>query len=396
MVSRFTFLFALLALSVSFAFAGESPAATPSSPAAPVAPASILPAQFAGWRISGLIRSSQDPAVADSVNAALLKEYGLTDFESGTYIREDGRKVGLKAIRFADASGAYGAFTYYKMPQMLKESIPDQGSSLNERVLFYRGNILVDAIFEKLSAMSTASLRELSQALPLPAGNAGNLPILPAYLPKSGYVKNTAKYVMGPVGLDKIGAPLSSQLVDFNASAEVALGSYQTSSGVGTLMLIAYPTPQLAAEHLRRIDAANQPNAQPQSGSPIAIAGPLFDKRTGPIVVIATGAVSQSEARALLSAVNYEADVTWNENTYQGKKNSLPNLLLNVFLLCGILIVFAGVAGLAFGGIRIFFNHILPERVLHREVPSDFISLNLSEGQEETSDSKVSPSIKAV
>ena len=300
----------LLALSVGSALAGESPTATAPSPLP-----SILPAQFAGWHISGSIQTSKDPAVADSVNADLLKEYGLTDFESGTYTGEDGRKVALKAIRFADASGAYGAFTYYKMPQMLKESIPDQGSSLNERVLFYRGNILVDAVFEKLSAMSAASLRELSQALPRPAGNAGNLPSLPAYLPKSGYVKNTAKYVMGPVGLDKISAPLSAQLVDFNTSAEVAMGTYQTSGGVATLMLIAYPTPQLAAEHLRRIDAANQPNAQPQSGSPIAIAGPMFDKRTGPMVVIATGVVSQAEARALLSAVNYEADVTWNENT---------------------------------------------------------------------------------
>ncbi len=363
-----------LALSLGSALAGESPAATP--------PPSILPAQFAGWHISGSIQTSKDPAVADSVNADLLKEYGLTDFESGTYTGEDGRKVALKAIRFADASGAYGAFTYYKMPQMLKESIPDQGSSLNERVLFYRGNILVDAVFEKLSAMSAASLRELSQALPRPAGNAGNLPSLPAYLPKSGYVKNTAKYVMGPVGLDRIRAPLSAQLVDFNASAEVAMGTYQTSGGVVTLMLIAYPTPQLAAEHLRRIDAANQPNTQPQSGSPITIAGPMFDKRTGPMVVIATGAVSQAEARALLSAVNYEADVTWNENTYQNKKNNLANLLLNVFLLCGILMVFAGVAGLAFGGIRIFFNRILPERILHREQDADFISLNLSEGQD--------------
>ena len=54
-----------------------------------------------------------------------------------------------------------------------------------------------------------------------------------AYLPKSGYVKNTAKYVMGPVGLEKISAPLSAQLVDFNASAEVALGTYQTSDGAG-------------------------------------------------------------------------------------------------------------------------------------------------------------------
>ena len=186
----------------------------------------------------------------------------MTDFESGTYTRDDGRKVALKAIRFADASGAYGAFTYYKMPQMLKESIPDQGASLNERVLFYRGNILVDAVFEKLSAMSAAELRDLSEALPQPAGNTRNLPILPQYLPKSGYVKNTAKYVVGPVGLEKISAPLSAQLVDFSSNAEVALGNYQTADGIATLMLIEYPTPQLAAEHLRQIDAANQANAQ--------------------------------------------------------------------------------------------------------------------------------------
>jgi hypothetical protein len=390
MVTKFMSVLMLLLWGLGAAFAGESPAATlPSSPP-------ILPPQFAGWHVSGSTKTSKDPAVADSVNAALLKEYGLTDFESGTYTRDDGRKVVIKAIRFADASGAYGAFTYYKMPQMLKESIPDQASSLNERVLFYRGNILVDAVFEKLSAMSAAELRDLSETLPRPAGNTGNLPSLPQYLPKSDYVKNTAKYVVGPVGLEKIGAPLSAQLVDFNSSAEVALGTYQTADGVATLMLIAYPTPQLAAEHLRKIDAANQASAQPQAGSPIAIAGPILDKRTGPMLVIASGTISRGEARALLSSVNYEADVTWNENTYQGKKNNIGNLLLNVFLLCGILIVFASVAGLAFGGIRIFFNHILPEKVLHREKDTDFISLNLSEGQDGASDSKVSPSIKAV
>jgi uncharacterized protein DUF6599 len=395
MVTKFISTLIFLILALGAAFAGESPAATQATKPAQAAQASILPPQFAGWRVSGSTKISKDPAVADSVNAALLKEYGLTDFESATYTRDDGRKVALKGIRFADASGAYGAFTYYKMPQMLTESIPDQGASLNERVLFYRGNILVDAVFEKLTAMSAAELRDLSETLPLPSGNTRNLPILPQYLPKSGYLKNTAKYVVGPVGLEKISAPLSAPLVDFNASAEVALGNYQTADGVATLILIEYPTPQLAAEHLRQIDA-NQSNAQAQAGSPTAIAGPIFDKRTGPMVVIATGTLSPREARALLSGVNYEADVNWTENTYQGKKNNLANLLLNVFLLCGILIVFAGVAGLAFGGIRIFFNHILPEKVLHRQKDMDFISLNLSEGQDGAADSKVSPSIKAV
>jgi len=355
----------------------------------------LLPPQFSGWQISGAPQTSIDPAAADAPNAGLLKEYGFTDLESATYTRDDGRKLTLKAARFSDASGAYGAFTYYKLPQMLKETIPDQAASLNERVLFYRGNILVDVVFEKLSAMSAAELRELSQALPLPAGSSRNLPSLPAYLPKLGYVKNTAKYVVGPVGLERISSPLPAQLVDFSVSSEVALGTYQTSDGQATLILISYPTPQIAAEHLRQIDAARLPNPQqPGSGATLNI-GPVFDKRTGPILVIATGAISSDDAKSLLSAVNYEADVTWNENTYTGKKNNLGNLLLNIFMLCAILMAFSAVAGLAFGGIRIFFNRILPESLLHRKKEVEFISLNLSEGDEAVTNSNVSSSIKA-
>jgi len=355
----------------------------------------LLPPQFSGWQISGAPQTSIDPAAADAPNAGLLKEYGFTDLESATYTRDDGRKLTLKAARFSDASGAYGAFTYYKLPQMLKETIPDQAASLNERVLFYRGNILVDVVFEKLSAMSAAELRELSQALPLPAGSSRNLPSLPAYLPKLGYVKNTAKYVVGPVGLERISSPLPAQLVDFSVSSEVALGTYQTSDGQATLILISYPTPQIAAEHLRQIDAARLPNPQqPGSGATLNI-GPVFDKRTGPILVIATGAISSDDAKSLLSAVNYEADITWNENTYTGKKNNLGNLLLNIFMLCAILMAFSAVAGLAFGGIRIFFNRILPESLLHRKKEVEFISLNLSEGDEAVTNSNVSSSIKA-
>ncbi len=146
------------------AFAGEGPRAP------------LLPKQFGGWQISGAAKPSTDPALADPINPALLKEYGFTDFESANYVRDDGRKLSVKAARFNDATGAYGAFTFYRMPQMIVEKIGDQGTSLNERVLFLRGNILVDAVFARLSAMSAAELRELASNLPLPPGNAANAP----------------------------------------------------------------------------------------------------------------------------------------------------------------------------------------------------------------------------
>jgi hypothetical protein len=334
----------------------------------------LLPAQFGGWQISGAPQISKDPAAADPVNATVLKEYGFTDFESANYTGDDGRKLAVKAARFVDASGAYGAFTYYKMPQMLVEKIGGQGASLNERVLFYQGNVLVDAVFSRLTAMSAAELRELAGDLPVASDTASKLPGLPAYLPKDSYVKNSAKYVLGPVTLDKLNAPLPAPLVGFNAGAEVVLGNYATSEGEATLMLIAYPTPQIAAEHLRRIDSQQKAPSSPATSTAL-----VADKRTGPIVAVVSGPASQSEAKSLLGSVNYDADVTWNQNTFFNQKNNLANLLVNVVILCGVLLGIMLVAGLAFGGVRVMARRVFPSQVFGRAEDVEFISLHLEE-----------------
>jgi hypothetical protein len=355
------------------------------APAAPVkaAPAPILPKEFGGWQIGGSIQTSPDPAAADPTNPAVLKEYGFTDFAAGTYTRDDGRKLTLRAARFGDASGAYGAFTFYKQPEMLNEKIGDQGSSLNNRVLFYRGNVLVDALFDKLSVMSAAELRELASDIPMPQGGARNLPSLPTYLPKQAYVKNTAKYIVGPATLDKIGSPISSQLADFGAGAEIVQGTYESSGGEATLVLISYPTPQIAAEHLRRIDAAHVPNPQPgASAPPVVDVGTFFDKRSGPIVAVAAGPFSPSEAKSLLASVHYDADVTWNENTFFDKKNNLANLLWNTIILCAVLMGITIAAGFAFGGVRVLLARVLSAR--RGDDGTEFIALHLDRAAPES------------
>ena len=349
-------------------------------------PPPILPSQFAGWQMKDSVTKSTDPSSADATNAPVLREYGFERLESATYIRNDGRKLAVKAAVFNDASGAYGAFTYYKTPIMLNEKIGGQASSLNNRVLFYQGNVLVDAVFDKLSVMSAAELRELASVIPGPAGNARNLPTLPTYLPKESYQKNSAKYILGPVTLDRVGSPLSSAMVDFKSGAEVVIGKYQAKAGDSTLMLIEYPTPQIAAEKLRQIDASHQATTQQSAGSPSLIdVAPFFDKRTGPIIVIASGPLAMSEANSLMGAVSYEADVTWNENTYVTKKDNLANLLFNVIVLCGIVVGVSLVAGLAFGGFRILMKRLFPERVFDRPDDMEIISLHLGDTLEQAS-----------
>jgi hypothetical protein len=366
-------------LIVSIVFAclvGVSFAANPTQSEAPA----LLPQAFGGWQMQGTPHSSSDPAVADASNARVLQEYRFTDLASATYTRDDGRTLKIRAARFVDASGAFGAYTFYLRPDMNKEQIGDQGSSVGDRVLFYRGHVLVDAQFSKETPMSGAELRELAGMLPKAGGNAGNLPSFIQFFPTRNYVANTQKYVMGPLALNTISSPVSTDLVDFGASAEASLARYQTPSGEATLMLISYPTPQLAAEHLRRMDAAHQVANQNSSGiSEVAGSGTFFDKRTGPIVAIASGGISDSDAKALLGRVNYEANVTWNTPSENTEVHQLYSLILNIVVLCAILGGLAIIAGVAFGGVRILVKRFFPDRVFDRPEQMEFISLHLTE-----------------
>jgi hypothetical protein len=359
-------------------------AATDTSSDASSASASVLPTEFAGWQVKGQIAKGDDPNLADATNATVLKEYGFQHLEKASYARDDGRNLTIKAAVFGDVSGAYGAFTYYQSPEMADETIGAQGASFNNRVLFYQGNVLVDAVFDRMSVMSAAQLRQLAGLLPQIEGNKRNPPSLPTYLPKASAErhpeKNTTKYLLGPVGLDRVGSPLPAPMVDFNSGAEVVISKYEVNAGDSTLMLIEYPTPQIAAERLRQIDAAHHVTQQQPGVATILDVGPFFDARTGPIIVIASGPLSKDEARSLMSSISYEADVTWNENTYVRKKDNLANFLFNAIVLCGIVVGLALVAGIAFGGFRILTKRLFPDSVFDRREAVEIISLNLEEG----------------
>lgn len=329
----------------------------------------LLPEIFAGWQILPGAQVSSDPAAADPANAKVLSEYGFKEFQAAAYTRGD-RRISLKTIKFDDASGAYGAFTFYKTPEMLTEKIGDQASSDNNRVLFYRGNVLVTADLDKVTPMSAGELRELASDIPPVSGQAKSLPTLPLFLPKENYVRNSVKYVVGPAGLAIVGSPLNAQEIDFSSSPEVAVAQYSSDAGNATLELISYPTPAIAADRLKSLQAAHPENNAPN-------AQPFLLKRSGPLVAVVTGAVTPHAAKLLLASVNYDADVTWNENTGLGKSNNVGSLLVGVIILIGVILGLALVAGIAFGGMRILLKRFFPDRVFDRSKDIEIIELNL-------------------
>jgi hypothetical protein len=329
-------------------------------------PNDFLPQSFAGWTKSGPAQPTADPSKADAAYPAVLKEYGFADAETVTYSRADGRKLTVKAARFNDATGAYGAFTFYRQPAMRTERIGTKAASANQRILFFRDNILVDANFDRLTEMSAAELREFAGMLPAAKGSAANLPSLPEYLPKNDAVENSAKYILGPQALLAQKGPLSPEQVDFSHEPEILIQDYASKSGPLTLTLIQYPTPQIAGERLRALQGAER------SGS-----NSLIARRSGPLVDVVTGAIGSSEAQALLNSVNYEAEVTWNEATSVSKRDNIGNLILGIFALIGIILLISLIFGIFFGGVRVLMKRLFPDRVFDRPEDVEIIQLHL-------------------
>ncbi len=326
----------------------------------------ILPQIFAGWEIAESTKSGSDAAQIDPGSAKVLKEYGLSDYEIATY-KNGARTLVVKAARFQDASGAYGAFTFYRTQNMQPETVGTMAASANERVLFFRSNILVTAEFDHITAMSAGELRELAQDLPAASGSAGNLPNLPNYFPKRELVANSAKFIVGPEALAMTNAPISADQIDFSKDPEVMTGRYSAGGHDADFVLIEYPTPQIAGERLRAIETAN-----PTSGGTTFLA-----KRTGPLVALIKGQVPESDARRLLARVNYEADVTWNENAGNSKRDNIGNLVIAASLLAGIIFLISVGTGAIFGFGRIFLHRLFPKRYAVKDAEGELIRLHL-------------------
>src|SRR5271168_2276178 len=282
MIHRFLRQLALLAFAVllclSFALAKTAEKAPPAAP--------LLPSDFAGWHLSSPATIRAAPEAADSANADLLKEDGFAQFASAGYLR-NGDKLSVRAMRFADASGAYAAYTFYRRPGLPKQEVGYGGVFDGTRVLFWQSAIVVDATFDHLTAMSAAELRELASYLPKADGGAGVPPPLPGYLPQSGLDPQSTRYALGPIGYVRGGGLLPPSLVDFARGAEVLTAAYSSRDGDGALTLIDYPTPQIATERSRAVAAflaaGNTVGAQWPSHLAESSTAALQSRRSGPL-----------------------------------------------------------------------------------------------------------------
>jgi hypothetical protein len=327
-------------------------------------PKPLLPNSFAGWTAAAPPQTSTTPDAADQPNADVLNEYGFKDFATADYIRS-GRHLSVRARRFADATGAYGAFTFFRHPGMRAEDFGSEAATSGNEVLFWTGTTVVDATFEN-AGPDRATLKQLAAAIPPAAGSEGVPPSLPHHLPNDGLDAGSVHYSIGPVAYARTGGTLPPTLVDFTREPEIVTAQY--NSGKGTLTVVEYPTPQIAVARAKAIDdQIKQGSSPPGSGV----------HRSGPLVAVTSGGFSLDEAKQLLDKVKYDAAVTVDHpEGYVSEVKKTARLLLGIIYLTGILGGSSLIVGLFLGGGRAFVRRLRgkPISSLNDE---DFITLKL-------------------
>jgi hypothetical protein len=322
-----------------------------------------------------------DPAQADPANAAALKEYDFTDAELADYKRS-GETLSLRALRFHDASGAYGAYSFYRQSGWPKEEIGAGATSNHNRVLFWLGNTVVDANFSRIGPMSGAELRELAGQVPVPEGTKSLAPPVLANLPKASLDGQTTHYAVGPAGYAGSGGVLPPDLVGFDRGAEAVTATYSLRSGPATLTIIDYPTPQMAAAEESKIRAYIKAGSQAQPAWP----KPLQDsdqaslevRRSGPLVAIVSGDAIPEESHRLLATVHYEADLTSIPQPTESEIARTGKLLMGIAFLVIIGASAAILLGFFLGGGRALYR-IARGKPASSVYEAEFIRLNLRE-----------------
>jgi hypothetical protein len=328
---------------------------------------SVLPARVAAW--------SGTPGEADAnpLPPAVQRELGARKSEASEY-SSGSRKFRATVEPYRDPTSAYAAYTAQLQVGMHPTDVRPYSAVWSDRMLLLVGNFLLHV--DPVRNVPASDLRALASAVESRADSTP-LPPIRNYLPAERLIQGSQRYAMGSAGFEEAlesrgqgqFAALSAE-IGFPAGAEAMLASYLVAPGrQQNLLILEYPTPQLAEQHLRHIQSALL--ATP------ALADTTVERR-GSLLSLVLSPVSASVAADLREQISYQTQVTWNEPSHTLTDPPwllvVKNLFLGTFAFCGVALVL----GLAFGGLRVLVKKLLPGKVFDRPEDMEVLQLGLS------------------
>ncbi|HEY2118007.1 MAG TPA: DUF6599 family protein [Candidatus Acidoferrum sp.] len=337
---------------------------------------SLLPDHFGAWQAAGPSKLTSGQNLNAWFGAdprrAISREEGLATIEERTY-RNGDKEINLNLYVFKDPTGAYQDFT--------------QGTSTNHRAYAYgdeasfdasTGTILVGNLVVSVGSAADLKPEELAgldESLRLKADHTP-YPPLRTYLPVKDRIFGSQKFAAGPDGfrcaLNQIQSGAFQDLaneVGFNSGVEAMLAKYQSGKEHGALLLLEYPTPQIAEQHLHHLKEA-LPAAAKRAGVNV--------ERKASMLSLVFDASSKEYAQKLRDAVDYETQVTWNETGHAATDPPIVVILVKIIVY---ILMFLGLTvglGIAYGGTRILIKRLLPGKIFDRPQDLEVLQMGLS------------------
>jgi len=304
--------------------------------------AALLPESIGSYQRTAV----SQPALPDR---PLWDEYGLKEAESAVY--ESGKKkLTATVYRLQDSTGALGAFEWQRPAQAKVSAVAKLAAETQTGLLVAHGNYVASFDGYKPTAEEvSAVLGGLNNV------DTTSLPVLVGYLPVGSLIPNSERYVLGPAALEKFAAAIPASVAAFRFGTEAQLGVFRGPKGETTLAIFNYPTHQIAMERLAEFEKI--PGA--------------YARRSGPLVSVVLNSTDPDFAENLLSQIRYQAEVTRDEYV-PTKRDNIGHLLSNAFILIGILLSFAVISGLVFGGFQ-----AIRRRLRKGPEPEPMISLHI-------------------
>ncbi len=331
--------------------------------------AQYLPAKIGSWT-----KGSCDSKPATTAIAA---EAGLSGFESCAYA-SGSNKVQITVQKLHDPSAAYQVYTAGLHPGMVPSLVGSNAALDKEDLWMLSGNLVLRIGSQKLA--SEEDIRALVKSL---EGHADKTPLpdIRAFLPSTALIQGTQRYALGPEGFQlavrALDRPAYSGLAHelslgakSEADGETMLGSYYNGKGgQEVLLLVLYPTPQIAERQLHHL--------QPILASKPEYAGTTVE-RDASLLSLVLSPSSPDMAARLRKAIKYDTAITWNEPSTTLTDPPWLMVLKTIFIAAFGICVFAGGVGLLFGLFRLLMKRLFPGKIFDRSKSVELLQLGLN------------------
>lgn len=305
-------------------------------------------------------------------NGALLRELGAQAAERRVY-RKDAASVSVVVIQFRDPTGAYGGFELMSSRDPTPSDLAELATISDQSALFAVSNMLVQLEGAELGSRGPEVKALLDGLKPLAKKNAGPFPTLGQYLP-GGALPGTRRFVLGAVGLERVLPTGKGDWAGFALGAEVEAARYRMGGREATLLLIAFPTPQVAIAREKALSRWFNVNLTEEvvEGRPV-----IFTRRMTSLLAVLADARSQKESERLLAKVSFQTELTWNEPTHSATDPPWGVTLYRVFLGTFYFVGFGLAIGLAFALFRLGIKRMFPGKVFDRSENVEILQLGL-------------------